>query len=90
MNNSSPIKSKEDAIKFLRSIGMKNRRILEGLEREHMLTFLMLLEPDDSNNNQRTFTETYTHAGKEYQLTWGFSDEGSPEPLLEEISEYDI
>lgn len=90
MNNTSAIKSKEDAIKFLRSIGMKNRRILEGLEREHMLTLLGLLEPNNSSNNQHTFTETYIHAGKEYDLTWGLSHEGSLEPLIEEVSEYDI
>lgn len=65
---------------------MKKRRTLEGEEREHMLTLLALVEPTDESNNQRTFTETYHHAGKEYELTWGFSDSG-PEPLVEEVSE---
>ena len=83
----SPFKTKEEAIEFLKSIGMKNRRVLEGDEREHMLTILALVEPADSSNNQRTFTETYYHAGKEYELTWGFSIEGEPEPLVEEITE---
>lgn len=82
----SPFKSKEEAIEFLKSIGMKNRRTLLGEEREHMLTLLALIEPTNSNNNQRTFTETYYHAGKEYELTWGFSDEGL-EPYVEEITE---
>lgn len=82
----SPFKTKEEAIEFLKSIGMKNRRVLEGDEREHILTLLALLEPTDVSNNQRTFTETYHHAGKEYELTWGFSDVG-PTPYVEEITE---
>ena len=82
----SPFGSKEEAIAFLRKIGMKQRRTLEGVEREHMLTLLALIEPANISNNQRTFTETYFHAGKEYELTWGFSDEG-PEPIVEEVSE---
>ena len=82
----SPFGSREEALAFLRSIGMKQRRTLEGSEREHMLTLLALIEPTDSSNNQRTFTETYHHAGKEYELTWGFDDAG-PAPLIEEVSE---
>lgn len=78
--------SQAEAIEFLKSIGMKNRRVLEGDEREHMLTLLKLLEPTDVSNNQRTFTETYHHAGKEYELTWEFSDVG-PTPYVEEITE---
>ena len=85
--NRSPFKNKEDALEFLKRIGMKNRRLLEGAEREHMLTLLALIGPTDTSNNQRTFTETYYHAGKEYELTWGFSIEGDPEPLVEEITE---
>ena len=82
----SPFKTKEEAIEFLKSIGMKNRRVLEGDEREHILTLLALLEPIDVSNNQRTFTETYLHAGKEYEVTYGFSDVG-PTPYVEEITE---
>lgn len=78
--------SKEEALEFLKSIGMKSRRVLEGDERDHMLTLLALVEPTNVSNNQRTFTETYHHAGKEYELTWGFSDVG-PTPYVEEITE---
>jgi len=85
--NRSPFGSKEEALAFLKSIGMKKRRTLEGIEREHMLTLLALVEPAESSNNQRTFTETYFHAGKEYELTWGFGEDGVPEPLVEELSE---
>lgn len=67
---------------------MKKRRTLEGEEREHMLTLLALLDPTESSNNQRTFTEVYHHAGKEYELTWGF-DDGFPEPFVEEVRELD-
>jgi hypothetical protein len=86
MDSRSPFRTQEEALDFLRRIGMKRRRTLEGTEREHMLTLLGLLEPDNSSNNQRTFTETYYHAGKEYELTWGFDDAG-PEPLIEEVSQ---
>lgn len=83
----SPFRTQQEALDFLKSIGMKKRRILLGTEREHMLTLLALVEPTDDSNNQRTFTETYHHAGKEYELTWGFGIEGEPEPLVEEITE---
>lgn len=86
----SPFKTPEEALDFLKSIGMKKRRLIEGVEREHMLTLFALLEPDTVSNNQRTFTETYFHAGKEYELTWGFSIEGEPEPLVEEITELEL
>ena len=46
-----------------------------------------LIEPTESSNNQRTFTETYHHIGKEYEVTYGFDIEGEPEPYVEEITE---
>ena len=82
--------NEKEALDFLKSIGMKKRRLIEGVEREHMLTLLTLIEPTDSSNNQRTFTETYHHAGKEYELTWGFDIEGEPQPYVEEITDYDF
>lgn len=85
MENSEQVE-KQKAIEFLRKIGIKDRRLIEGEEREHMLTLLALVEPANISNNQRTFTETYYHAGKEYELTWGFSDEG-PEPIVEEVND---
>lgn len=80
--------SKKEALALLKSIGYKERRLIEGDERKYMLTLFALLDPNECSNNQRTFTETYQHAGKEYELTWGFSDEG-PEPLVEEIIHID-
>jgi len=78
--------NEKEALEFLKSIGMKKRRTLEGKEREHLLTLLALIEPTDISDNQRTFTETYHHAGKEYELTWGFNDVG-PAPYVEEITD---
>ncbi len=83
---SFPPNTKEEALEFLKSIGMKKRRVIEGNEREHMLTLFALIEPSDTSNNQRTFTETYHHAGKEYEVTYGFSDVG-PTPYIEEITD---
>lgn len=76
----------KEALEFLKSIGMKKRRVIEGSEREHMLTLFALIEPSETSNNQRTFTETYHHAGKEYEVTYGFSDVG-PTPYIEEITD---
>lgn len=84
---SFPPRTKDEALEFLKSIGMKNRRVLTGSERDHMITLLTLVEPAEVSNNQRTFTETYFHAGKEYELTWGFGIEGEPEPYVEEITD---
>lgn len=57
---------------------------LKGKEAEQMLLVLTLVEPYKSTNNQRTSTDFYEHAGKEYRVTYGFG-----EPLVEEIV-YDI
>ena len=82
-----PPMTKEEATEFLKRIGYKKRRVLTGTEREHMLLVFALIEPTESSNNQRTFTETYHHAGKDYELTWGFSDDGNPDPWVEEVTE---
>lgn len=85
--NRSPFKNQEEALAFLRKIGMKQRRILTGTERDHMLLIFALIDPIDSSNNQRTFSETYHHVGKEYEVTYGFSIEGEPDPIVEELTE---
>ena len=87
MTNRSPFKNQEEALAFLRKIGMKKRRTLLGTEREHMLLVFALIGPTDSSNNQRTFSETYHHIGKEYEVTYGFSENGEPDPIVEEITE---
>lgn len=94
MNNTrSPFRNKNHELRFLRSIGMKKRRLIEGIECQHLLTVLALVEPTSSTKvikNQKTFIEIYHHAGKEYELTWGFDSQGSPKSFLEEITHYDI
>ena len=55
--------------KFLRDVMGPPRRIIEGVEKEHMLTVFSLIEPTSNSNNQRTWTDVYHHAGKEYHLT---------------------
>jgi hypothetical protein len=83
----SPFKNQEEAFAFLRKIGMKNRRTLTGTERDHMLLIFALIDPVNSSNNQRTFTDTYYHIGREYEVTYGFSDGGEPDPIVEELTE---
>ena len=81
--------NKKEITEFLKKIGYKNRRVLEGSEREQMLTLFALIQPQLVNNLQTTFIETYYHAGKEYEVTYGFSDVG-PTPYIEEITDYDF
>lgn len=68
--------------KFLRSIMGPDRRTLEGTEKEHMLTVFNLIDPIESSNNQRTWTDVYEHAGKIYHVH--FFDTG-PGVVVEEV-----
>jgi hypothetical protein len=85
--NRSPFRNQEEALAFLKKIGTKKRRVIEGVEREHMLLIFALIGPTESSNNQRTFTNVYRHIGKEYEVTYGFSDLGEPDPIVEELTE---
>lgn len=58
----------EEAHAFIRRVMGPTRRVLEGAEREHMLTVFRLVEPIKSTNNQRSFTDEYVHAGKMYDV----------------------
>ncbi len=78
----SPPRTKEQAQQFLRSLGLlKQRRVLEGTEREQVLTMLSLVE-SKVTNNQRFWTETWRVGNTIYHLTTG---EGIDE--LEEVTE---
>lgn len=66
-NNMTP----EQAHAFLRKVMGPEQRIIEGVEREHLLTVFNLLEPTEETNNQRSWTTVYEHAGKTYHLTTG-------------------
>lgn len=54
---------------FMKSIGAyKKRRIIEGEEREQVLTMLRLLGPGESSNNQRVWTESWRVGNIEYNI----------------------
>ncbi len=81
----SPPRTKEQAQQFLRSLGLlKRRRVLEGTEREQVLTMLSLVE-SEVTNNQRFWTETWRVGNTIYHLTTG---EGIDE-LEEVIDDYE-
>ena len=78
----------DDPSKFwewFREIKGPDLKEITGKEAEQMLLVLTLVEPYKSTNNQRTSTDFYEHAGKEYRVTYGLGDV----PLLEEVF-YDI
>jgi hypothetical protein len=74
-----PVKLKE----FMRKVMGPPKRVLEGAEREHMLTVFKLIEPVRTTNNQRSFTDEYVHAGKMYDVHY-FDDEIVVEEYLED------
>ena len=76
---SDPVKLKE----FMRKVMGPERRVLEGTEREHMLTVLRLVDPIRSTNNQRSFTDEYVHAGKMYDIHY-FDDAVVVEEILKD------
>ena len=66
--------TQEQARAFIRKVMGPERRTIEGVEKEHLLTVFRLIEPIGTSNNQRSFTEDYEHAGKKYDVTY-FEDE---------------
>lgn len=79
-------KTKKEARAFLKRCGLlKSTRVLEGQEREKVITMLSLLGPGEESNNQRFWTEKWTVGNITYQHTTGEDvDE------LTEIIEHDI
>ena len=75
--------STEEARAFIHKVMGPPRRVLEGTEREHMLTVLRLIEPVKTTNNQRAFTDEYIHAGKMYDVHY-FDDETVVEEILKD------
>jgi len=70
MNNMT----KEEAKAFIRRVMGPTKRTLEGQEKENMLTLFRLVEPIESTNNQRSFTNEYLHAGKTYYVHYFGND----------------
>ena len=58
-----------EAKAFIRKIMGPPYRELEEDEKEHMLLVLHLIEPLNSSNNQRSWTDSYVHADKLYEVT---------------------
>lgn len=71
----------EESRAFIRKIMGPPKRVLEGNERDHMLTIFSLIEPIRQSNNQRSFTDEYVHADKMYDVTY-FEDETIVEEYL--------
>jgi hypothetical protein len=80
-NLNDPVKFRE----WFKQVHGPDLKELTGKEAKQMLIVLTLVEPYKSTNNQRTSTDFYEHAGKEYRVTYGLGNE----PLVEELS-YDI
>jgi len=60
-------KTPEEARAFLKSLGLlKKRRVLEGEERERVLTMLRMMGPGEQTNNQRVWTESWRVGNIEY------------------------
>jgi len=74
-------KDPETARRFLKGLGLlKKRRVIEGEEREKVLTMLRLLGPGEESNNQHIWTESWRVGNVEYNI---HSGEGFEE--LEEV-----
>jgi hypothetical protein len=64
-------KNKEEAIVFLKRCGLfKNTRVIEGKEREHILTMLILI-PSESSNNQHLWCESWQVGNVKYDRVVG-------------------
>lgn len=60
-----PVKLRE----FMQRIGaFKKRRVIEGEEREQVLTMLRLLGPGETSNNQHVWTESWRVGNVEYNI----------------------
>lgn len=73
--------SKDEVKHFIRRVMGVPKRVLEGQEKENMLTLFKLIDPVESTNNQSSFTDEYHHAGKVYFVHY-FGDEIEVEEVL--------
>ena len=60
----------EEVQTFLRKVMGPPRRILEGVEREQVLTMLALIGPTATTNNQRSWSEDYVQGGQHWCVTY--------------------
>lgn len=73
--------TKEEAKAFIRRVMGPPKRILEGQEKENMMTIFRLIDPVETTNNQSSFTDEYHHADKVYYVHY-FGDEIEVEEVL--------
>jgi hypothetical protein len=71
----------EEAQAFLRRVMGPPRRVLEGAEREQVLTMLALIGPSVTTNNQHSWSEDYVQGGQHWCVTY-FPNE---EAIVQEI-----
>jgi hypothetical protein len=71
----------EEAQAFLRRVMGPPRRILEGAEREQVLTMLALIGPTATTNNQRSWSEDYVQGGKHWCVTYFPNEESMVEEM---------
>jgi len=58
--------------RFMTGLGLyKKRRVIEGEEREQVLTMLRLLGPGEQSNNQHVWTESWRVGNIEYNIYTG-------------------
>lgn len=63
--------TREEARAFLKSLGyLKKIRVIEGAERDQVLTMLALV-PHESSNNQRFWTDSWIIGNIRYDHTTG-------------------
>ena len=75
----------EEAYALLKSLGLtKKRRIIEGEERDRIMTMLQLLGPGESTNNQRVWTESWRVGNIEYNIHCGDNFEELEEVIDDE------
>jgi len=65
-------KDPDTARRFLKGLGLlKKRRVIEGEEREQVMTMLRLLGPGEQSNNQHVWTESWRVGNIEYNIHSG-------------------
>ena len=65
-------KTREEARAFLKRAGLlKTMRVIEGEEREKILTMLRLM-PSEASNNQHTWTNSWKVGNVTYDLVKGY------------------
>ena len=75
----------EESYALLKSLGLtKKRRVIEGEERDKVMTMLRLLGPGEQTNNQRVWTESWRVGNIEYNIHTGAEFEELEEVIDDE------